>query len=86
MLTQATFASPLWALCSLWLKSVIFNPIKPIYDEYKPQSSQRTQSPHQRFFRIIRNLINLCESSVIFVLFVVNFRLSQSNQIDLRRI
>ena len=34
----------------LWLKSVIFNPIKPIYDEYKPQSSQRAQSPHERFF------------------------------------
>ena len=47
-------------MCSLWLKSVYRSPIKPIYDEYKPQSSQRTQSPHQRFFRIIRNLINLC--------------------------
>jgi len=48
--TALTFARPLWSLCSLWLKSVIFNPIKPIYDEYKPQSSQRAQSPHERFF------------------------------------
>ena len=44
--TGLTFARPLWSLCSLWLKSVIFNPIKPIYDEYKPQ---RAQSPHKRF-------------------------------------
>ncbi len=31
------------------VKSVICNPIKPIYGEYKPQSSQRAQSPHKRF-------------------------------------
>jgi len=27
----------------------IRNPTKPIYGEYKPQSSQRAQSPHERF-------------------------------------
>jgi len=32
--TGLTFARPLWSLCSIWLKSVICNPIKPIYDEY----------------------------------------------------
>ena len=37
--TGLTFARPLWSLCSIWLKSVVCNPIKPIYDEYKPGSS-----------------------------------------------
>ena len=34
--TGLTFARPLWSLCSIWLKSVVCNPIKPICDEYKP--------------------------------------------------
>jgi len=60
---------------------VKFRPSKPnqteIYDEYKPQSSQRAQSPDKRFFGLSGTVLTFAKSFVIFVLFVVKFRLSK---------
>jgi len=51
-----------------------------IYDEYKPQSSQRTQSPHKRFFGLLGTVLTFAES---FVFFVVKIRYLQSVQTGL---
>ena len=57
----------------LWLKSVIFNPVKPICDDIN-HKAHKGHKARTEGFSGYQELVYLCESSVIFVHFVVKIR------------